>query len=155
MRPLAQRSPTFLAPGTCFVEDHYFPAHLLLRSLVPNMPGPVPVHSLEVGDPCSSIYIYTRRMSQTQDTWISAKLHTVSGDLLRNKTEQCEPHTTGRQTPSWLSKHTQQLSTWYQTSGRIPTVTHRTLLLTLSCFSLFMGCRSNKCVSNLHIKHEG
>ena len=64
-----QWSPTFLAPGTDFVEDnfstgqrggdcfrmiqvHYTQAHLLLGGLVPNRPGPVLVHGPEVGDPC-------------------------------------------------------------------------------------------------------
>ena len=61
--------PNLLAPGTGFTEDnfsmdlgvgddfrmiqvHYIQAHLLLYSLVSNRSGPIPVHSLEVGDPC-------------------------------------------------------------------------------------------------------
>ena len=69
---LKQWSPTFLAPGTDFVEDsfsthlglgdsfrtiqvHYIQADLLLCSPVPNGPAALPVHSPEVGDPCSQV----------------------------------------------------------------------------------------------------
>ena len=63
-----QWSPTFLAPGTGFMEDNFsmnreagdglgmiqvydIQAHLLLCGPVPNRHGLVPGHCLEVGDP--------------------------------------------------------------------------------------------------------
>ena len=63
-------SPTFLTPGTDFLEDnfsrdlglgsdgfgmiqaHYIQAHLLLCVLVPTRPRTLPVCILDVGDPC-------------------------------------------------------------------------------------------------------
>ena len=69
--PLGQRSPTFLAPGTGFVEgnfstdkgwgdsfgmtqSHYIQAHLLLCGTVHSRSGPVPVRGPQVGDPGST-----------------------------------------------------------------------------------------------------
>ena len=37
--------------GFKMIQGHYVRAHLLLCGLVPNRPGPVPVHGPEVGDP--------------------------------------------------------------------------------------------------------
>ena len=38
--------------GFRMIQAHYIQAHLLLGGLVPNGHRPVPVHGLEVGDPC-------------------------------------------------------------------------------------------------------